>query len=100
MGGNFHIYLPASQESPAADSRRHKKARAFGRVLSMDDEESVGDYASDCLRGLGCSIDYAANGEEAIRLFKAARESSAPFNVVIFDLTVRDGLGGRLRCRK
>ena len=37
----------------------------------------------------------AGDGREAIRCYVKAREKGKPYDVVILDLTVRDGMGGR-----
>jgi CheY-like chemotaxis protein len=40
-------------------------------------------------------VEFAADGAEAVRRYKEAMESGRPFNVVILDLTVPGGMGGR-----
>jgi CheY-like chemotaxis protein len=44
---------------------------------------------------LGHEVDLTEQGEAAIGKFQIARESGKPFDIVILDLTVRGGLGGR-----
>jgi CheY-like chemotaxis protein len=45
-------------------------------------------------------IEFAADGTEAIKLYKAAMESGHPFSVVILDLTIAGGMGGKETVRK
>lgn len=65
------------------------------RVLVMDDDEVVRNLTVQKLIRLGYDSEGALNGEEAVFKFKAARDSGKPFDVVILDLIVRDGMGGK-----
>jgi CheY-like chemotaxis protein len=40
-------------------------------------------------------VEFARDGGEAIELYREAREVSKPFHVVIMDLTIPGGMGGR-----
>jgi len=44
---------------------------------------------------MGLEVAAAADGREAIELFRRAREAAQPFNLLLFDLTVPGGMGGR-----
>lgn len=61
----------------------------------MDDEEIVADIAEQMLSFLGYRAVVVANGEEAVRLFRQAHEQGDPFNLVILDLNVPQGMGGK-----
>ncbi len=60
-----------------------------GRILFMDDEEPIREVAQAMLSYLGYEMCLAEDGTAAIRKYQRRR-----FDVVILDLTVRDGLGG------
>jgi PAS domain S-box-containing protein len=95
-GTTFHIYLPASHcepVPPAADTE--VIARGNGSVLVMDDEEIVREVSGEMLRSLGYTVELAKNGAEAIALYHAALEAKRPFDVVIMDLTIPGGMGGK-----
>jgi len=47
------------------------------------------------LQSLGFSTQGAADGEEALRIFRAAHASGERFELAILDLTVVGGMGGR-----
>ena len=47
------------------------------------------------LKHLGYRVTTCENGTEAIRHYKAARESGSPFSAVIMDLTIPGGMGGK-----
>jgi len=65
------------------------------RVLVMDDDEMVRNLTVQKLIRLGYESEGASNGEEAILKFKSAKDSKKPFDVVVLDLIVRGGMGGR-----
>jgi CheY-like chemotaxis protein len=64
-------------------------------VLLMDDEETIRRLGERCLRHVGCDVQVAADGGECVRIYQAALQSGRRFDVVILDLTVPGGLGGR-----
>jgi|GEM_PF-584476 PAS domain S-box-containing protein len=70
-------------------------SRGKGRILVMDDEETVREVVSKFLEKLGYEVIGARNGIEAIDLYKQAKDSNQPFAAVILDLTVPDKLGGK-----
>ena len=61
----------------------------------MDDEQVVRDVACELARALGHEVDFAENGEAAVNKYRVAAESGNPFDIVILDLVVRGGLGGK-----
>lgn len=96
-GTVFHLYFAASpQEKRHAEKQQTGGPVAGkGRVLLMDDEELVRNVAAEMLRHFGYAIEVANDGHEAVNKYKAARESRVPFDVVILDLTVPGGMGGK-----
>ncbi|MFI5304249.1 MAG: PAS domain-containing protein [Nitrospiria bacterium] len=94
-GTTFLIYLPASpQVRVLQEDMEEAVTHGKGRVLVMDDEESVLKIAGKILIHLGYDADLVKNGTEAVKLFKIAKESGRPFDVVLTDLTVPGDLGG------
>jgi CheY-like chemotaxis protein len=94
-GTIFHIYLPAAVEETAGESITEEVAQGRGRLLLMDDEEAVGDVIVQILTHLGYEVQFARDGLEAVQYYQAARGNGQPFDVVIADLTVPDGMGGK-----
>jgi CheY-like chemotaxis protein len=95
-GTTFHIYLPAAdvkqkQEFTTPPSSAHPK----GRILVMDDEEIIREVVGALLKHLGYSVDYARDGLETLQVYQQAKESGKPFDSVLMDLTIVDGMGGR-----
>ena len=70
-------------------------AQRPGRVLVMDDEEFVLEMVADILEGIGLVVELASNGQDAVRLYKEAFEMGNPFQVVIMDLVIPAGMGGK-----
>lgn len=66
-----------------------------GRVLVMDDESIVRDIAGEMLRFMGYEVVLAEDGQEALSLYADAKKAGCGFDVVIMDLTVPGGMGGR-----
>ncbi len=98
-GTTFHIYIPASEAT--IEERQEEAAplkdgirRATGTVLVMDDEELIRLMAGEMLKVIGYQVALAGDGEEAITLYKEAKELGNPFDAVILDLTIRGGMGG------
>ena len=103
-GTVFHIYLPAyrQEKQPPAEAEPAAEIPAAhrGKVLVMDDEEIVLSVAGNILGHLGFETAFASNGAEAIAMFVEARQNAARFDVVILDLTIPGGMGGKEVIRK
>ena len=95
-GSTFSIYLPAAQGAETASETTTSTTISArkGKILLMDDEELVRNVAKQMITALGHDVEGAADGEKAIELFRQARESESPFDLVILDLTVKGGMGG------
>jgi CheY-like chemotaxis protein len=94
-GSTFSIFLPAAERTEAAVTvTTTPVSEKKGRILVMDDEEIVRNVVKEMIGALGHEVACAVDGNEAIETFMHAREAGRPFDVVIFDLTVRGGMGG------
>ncbi|MFH1039440.1 MAG: ATP-binding protein [PVC group bacterium] len=100
-GTTFTIYLPVSSE-PGEMEREKGGELIFGRgrVLLMDDEEAVRNVTEKIIRYLGYEIDYADDGRVAVEMYRKAREEGSPYDLVILDLTVPGGMGGKETAEK
>jgi PAS domain S-box-containing protein len=97
-GSTFYLYLPASRQTstPRQDIKEKIKPAGKARILVMDDEKGVREVAGRMLRHIGYEdVEFAADGAAAVSLYKAALESGQSFSVIILDLTVAGGMGGR-----
>jgi PAS domain S-box-containing protein len=95
-GTTFYVYLPAIEAKK--DAPQPPQLSLFVRkakILLMDDEELIRNIAGEMIDVLGHKVELAEHGEEVIEKYNAAMESGNPFDVVILDLTIRGGMGGR-----
>jgi PAS domain S-box-containing protein len=96
VGTRLVLYLPAQPGALAA--RSEPASLAFsgrGRVLIMDDVESIRNAVAQMAEILGFEAATAADGEEALRVAAGAVQASRPFSAAILDLTIPGGRGGR-----
>ena len=66
-----------------------------GKVLLMDDEQIILDVTQEVLKFLGYEVVFAREGQAAIDLYKKAKTAGIPFDLVILDLSVPEGMGGK-----
>src|SRR5208283_1886752 len=96
MGTSVNVYIPAveaDKEGPQISELSPFIRK--GRILLMDDEELIRDVAGRMIEVFGHEVEYAEHGEAAIEKYRAAMESGNPFDIVILDLTIRGGMGGK-----
>lgn len=95
-GTVFDIYLPASKQNLVEDhSDPISIANGQGHILIMDDDLAVSNTLARILRLLGYKSTSSADGHQAITLYKQAWEDGKPFDLVIMDLTIPGGMGGK-----
>ena len=95
-GTTFSVYLPAIRgRSPANNKKKPQIHEGTGKILLMDDDENILISVSKTLKQIGYTVELAKDGYEAIELYSQAMESSDPFNAIIMDLTIREGMGGK-----
>ncbi|HEU5078286.1 MAG TPA: PAS domain S-box protein [Opitutaceae bacterium] len=95
-GTRFIFWLPAAPDSaPQRTETPEVVAKVSGRVLFMDDEETIRTMASTLLMRLGLEVTAVPDGEAALKHYREARDGGKAFELVIMDLTVPGGMGGR-----
>ena len=99
-GATFYIYLPCANcktqdQCDTATTEQEIPIFGEGRILVMDDEAMIRKLAGELLTYLGYTVDFALDGTEAVKRYKKALASNAPFDAVILDLTVKGGMGGK-----
>jgi PAS domain S-box-containing protein len=105
VGTTFTINLPAhakdiSESEPTEILKPEKPRVRTGRILLMDDEEMIRDLGHRILSRLEYDPELAVDGNEAIEMYQKATDSGKPFEIVILDLTVKGGLGGKDAAKK
>ena len=104
-GTTFAITLPAQQGSAPQQSQSAARAQAAeevagGRILLMDDEDSIREMATAALSMFGYHPVVAREGDEMLKLYREALLAGIPFDAVIMDLTVPGGMGGKEAVKK
>jgi PAS domain S-box-containing protein len=96
QGSTFSFYLPALDVSlkESVVEKKEKKHRT-GKILVMDDDDAVRTVVSQILKSYGYEAVCAATGHETIKVYKDALDDGKSFNVVIMDLTIPGGIGGK-----
>ena len=95
-GTRFRFWLPAVPDArPVAAEVAHAPDNLTGRVLFMDDEEPIRMVAEALLKRLGFEVTSVVDGGEVLRVYAEALSKGQRFDLVVMDLTVPGGLGGR-----
>jgi signal transduction histidine kinase/CheY-like chemotaxis protein len=94
-GTTFDVWLPAAHRPPdPAVPPDSMPVRQHGRVLVMDDEQTIRESATALLERVGLETQAVGDGTAVLREYALAKEAGRPFDVVILDLTVPGGMGG------
>ena len=98
MGTTFEIYLPTASAEAAArpvscQEAQAEQADSGGRILVVEDEESVRDLATTVLRKHGYEVFEAPNVAEALKIFE---QEKGRFDLVFSDVVLPDRSGVQL----
>jgi CheY-like chemotaxis protein len=66
-----------------------------GRVLFVDDEEIIREVLVEMLVLSGYTIDTVDEGEAGKKMYQKAMDNGTPYDLVIMDLTIPGGMGGK-----
>ncbi|MFH2066866.1 MAG: ATP-binding protein [Pseudomonadota bacterium] len=97
-GSIFTIYLPSLRTISADigfEPKQENLPMKGGFILVMDDEETIRELLHEMLNHMGYRADLAKDGVEAIDLYVKAEKAGNPYDVVIMDLTIPGGMGGK-----
>ncbi|MDH7553353.1 MAG: PAS domain S-box protein [Spirochaetota bacterium] len=95
-GTTFYIYIPATKKEPAEPKKvEERKVSKGGRILVLDDEPMMREIMLKFLEHLGFNAVAVDDGRDAINMYIKEKESGTPFNALIFDMTIKGGMGGR-----
>jgi len=100
-GTSFAVYLPAVHAgTPPEPQQFAPPASGGGRVLLMDDDDLIRKCALSLFPEIGYRIECVTDGAAALRRFEEARACGQPFDIVVLDLTIPGGMGGRETARR
>lgn len=100
VGTTFTIYLPADtsvhQTTETTTSEISEKSDSrTGHILLMDDDEMILDLSTEMIKTFGYTVEISSDGKDAIEKYISAKKCGDPFDVVIMDLTIPGGMGGK-----
>ena len=96
VGTTIEMLIPALPDFVDAPKLCEEVVPSEGcRILVMDDEPLLLKFLGKALGSQGHVCTLVRNGEEAIEAFQSARTGSSSFDLVILDLTIAGGMGGR-----
>jgi len=96
IGTTFSLFLPVSDaDAIERTTSEGHDLRGEGRVLVMDDDETILEVIHGYLEFLGYDDVCVKNGDAAIDSYIRAMQNGRPFRAVIMDLTVPGGRGGK-----
>jgi signal transduction histidine kinase/DNA-binding response OmpR family regulator len=99
-GTTFRVYLPASDSVPVEESELPELAVVGGRILLIDDQAAIASSLAELLGINGYQVDFVADGSQALPLYRQMMQRGSPYDVVITDLTIPGGMGGKETIRR
>ncbi len=100
-GATFQVLLPAirkeiikSKQKNDAEQKVETKGRKLN-ILIMDDEKVYRNSLKHILANMGHFVCLACDGGQAIELYDKAAGEGRKFDIVIMDLTIPGGMGGK-----
>jgi PAS domain S-box-containing protein len=95
-GTTVRVHLPASLGREVEESAGAIDcASGGGRVLVMEGDATIRALAASMLESLGYASEIVSSGSAAVERYKRALSNGRPFDAVILDLVVPEGMGGK-----
>lgn len=96
VGTTFHAYFPASSEV-VAPPPPHGAVTPEGHasILVLDDEPLVRKILTRMLEQWGFDVESVSDGRAAVERYVERMRAGRPFDLLIMDLTIPGGMGGR-----
>jgi CheY-like chemotaxis protein len=100
-GTHVDVWLPAAtaktteSAAPPVEPASPREATKAARILLLEDEESIRRIAATMLKRNGHEVIAVASGADAVKEFGVAQANGKSFELLILDLTVPGGLGGK-----
>lgn len=99
-GTTFNLYLPALKEDTktnnlSKDLLEPQIENGTGNILIMDDDNDLRALYKGILETLGYTITLTSEGKDTIKKYTENLNSNTPFDLIIMDLTIPGGMGGK-----
>lgn len=91
-GTTFHIYIPASKETPPVTGRSsaYSSRSPQGTILLVDDDKSIRETGQELLEARGFQVLTADDGYHAMEIY---RDKAAEIDLVVLDM-IMPRMGG------
>jgi two-component system cell cycle sensor histidine kinase/response regulator CckA len=73
---------------------RSSSVKGPRRILILEDEPLIRQLMSATLKSIGCEVDQTIDGNETITRYANAMEEGNPYQLLIMDLSIPNGMGG------
>ncbi|MCA8954122.1 MAG: response regulator [Planctomycetes bacterium] len=95
-GATFSAFFPAST-APVSEIEPPPPAdpSGGGNILVLEDEPLVQSVLRRMLARWGFTVETVTDGRIAVRRYREQLEAGEPFDLLIMDLTIPNGMGGR-----
>ncbi len=80
-------------QNQPSDTRQHK-------ILIMDDEDYIRNILTKMFEKFGYLVELTCDGDEAVQRYKRLKEDGDPADLVILDLSIPGGMGGKEASQK
>jgi len=97
-GTTFIITIPpgGNKQSPESIGNSTQPVSLSSKnILVLEDEPLVCKVMSEMLKNMGHKVQFASEGSDALKLYREEKERKEEFDLVICDLTIPGGMGGK-----
>ena len=96
VGTVFSVLLPAAEESALPPHERPVPiSTGKGKVLILDDERPIARVLTNMLGKLGYRAHWVDDGRKVLEEYRAAHACGEPYDLLIMDMTIPGGMGGK-----
>jgi PAS domain S-box-containing protein len=103
-GTNFFFYLPVSKSQEKFTDQQESDDRGLqltgGKIIVLDDDPNIHKLLTRLFTKLNIQMDLVFDGSELVNKYQKAAKSNNPYDVVIMDLTIPGGMGGKEAIQK
>lgn len=95
IGTTFSVFLPVARDTSHDEAPEESVPGEKTRVLVVDDDELSRIAIREILTVLNCEPAFAHAGSEAVEIFRKAIEARQPFDMIVVDSGLVDGIAGK-----
>lgn len=99
-GTSFFIFLPVQKKEDMVpifmetESMSHTGMKS-ANILIMDDDEQVCAITRKMIQRFGFTASIVPDGKKAVSMVEKAIKNRTPFDLILMDLTIPGGMGGK-----